>query len=338
MEDSHILHENKQGSEGRHAVAVDAVIPTFRPGKRLMEILELLERQTVPLRKVRIINSGREGFESFLNEEKLTEQQLLDSFPFLVLEHIRAEEFDHGATRSRAFAECEGAEYVLAMTQDALPKGETLVEELLKPLEADAKTAVSYARQLPNPDASCEERISRAFNYPDRPCGKTQADTKTLGIKAYFCSNVCALYRKSLWDALGGFPKRAIFNEDMVYAGKALQAGYRIYYAAEACVFHSHSYTASQQFHRNFDLGVSQAQNPQIFAGLSSEGEGMQYVKAVIREMQKEHQAGKVPGFAFRCAARLAGYRMGKAYERLPEWMVLRCSSNRNFWTQKQQE
>ncbi len=317
---------------------VDAVIPTFRPVRRLMEILKLLERQTVPLRRVRIINSGREGFEGFLNEEKLTEQELLDRFPFLVLEHIRAEEFDHGATRSRAFAESEGAEYVLAMTQDALPKGETLVEELLKPLEADEKTAVSYARQLPNPDASCEERISRAFNYPDQPRGKTQADTKELGIKAYFCSNVCALYRKSLWDGLGGFPEKTIFNEDMIYAGTALQAGYRIYYAANACVYHSHSYTASQQFHRNFDLGVSQAQNPQIFAGLSSEGEGLQYVRAVVREMQREHQMGRIPGFVLRCAARFAGYRMGKAYECLPEWMVLRCTSNRNFWLQRQQE
>ena len=318
-------------------MTVDVVIPTFRPGKRLMDILKLLERQTVTVRRVRIINSGREGFDSFLNGEKLTEQELLSRFPFLVLEHIRTEEFDHGATRSRAFAECEGADYVLAMTQDALPQGNTLVEELLKPLEADAKTAVCYARQLPNPDASCEERISRAFNYPDRSCVKTQADTGTMGIKAYFCSNVCAMYRKKLWEELGGFPKRAIFNEDMIYAGTALQAGYRVYYAADACVFHSHSYTATQQFHRNFDLGVSQAQNPQIFAELSSEGEGLQYVKAVVREMQRDHKAGKIPGFVLNCAARLAGYRMGKAYQHLPDWMVLRCTSNRNFWTQKQQ-
>ena len=337
MEDSRILYENEQ-NERKCAVIVDAVIPTFRPGKRLMEIIRLLGQQTVPVRKVRIINSGRDGFENFLREECLTEQQLLDSFPFLVLEHIRMEEFDHGGTRRRAFAECGGADYVLTMTQDALPKDEMLVEELLKPLEADEKTAVSYARQLPNPDAPCEERISRAFNYPDQPRRKTQADTKTLGIKAYFCSNVCALYRKSLWEKLGGFPQRAIFNEDMVYAGGALQAGYRIYYAADACVYHSHSYTASQQFHRNFDLGVSQAQNPQIFAGLSSEGEGLQYVKAVAREMRKENQTGKIPGFVCRCAARLAGYRLGKAYKHLPERLVLLCTSNRSFWLQKQQE
>lgn len=310
----------------------DVVIPTFHPGKRLIQILDLMKRQTVPVRCVRVINSGKEGFEHFLQEQKLTEQALKDRYPFLVLEHIAPEEFDHAGTRSRAFRECAGADYILAMTQDALPADERLTEHLEKPLEENGTIAVSYARQLPNPDASPEEKISRMFNYPPQPLLKSQKDVGRLGIKTYFCSNVCAMYRKSTWEKLGGFPERAIFNEDMIYAGRALQAGYQIFYAAEACVYHSHSYSASQQFHRNFDLGVSQAQNPEIFGGLSSEGEGMHYVKTVMWEMKQEKQAGQIPGFAFRCAARLAGYRLGKAYERLPEKMIRLCSSNRNFW------
>ena len=45
----------------------------------------------------------------------------------------------------------------------------------------------------------------------------------------------------------------------MIYAAAAIQAGYRIAYAAQARVVHSHNYTFRQQFCRNFDLGVSQA-------------------------------------------------------------------------------
>ena len=154
---------NKDKTDG---LTVDAVIPTFQPGKRLIGILECLEKQTLPVRCVRIINSGRDGFRLFLEEAHLTEQQFLESYPFVLLEHIPKEEFDHGRTRSKGFAACIGADYVLTMTQDALPADEMLVERLVRPLTENADIAVSYARQLSNPDASCEERISR--NFKDR--------------------------------------------------------------------------------------------------------------------------------------------------------------------------
>lgn len=63
----------------------------------------------------------------------------------------------------------------------------------------------------------------------------------------------------------------------------------------------------------------------------------MQYVKAVIRQMRKEKKAGEIPGFVLRCAARFVGYRMGKAYEHLPEKLILRFTSNRGFWIQQKQ-
>ncbi len=315
---------------------VDVVIPTFRPDKRLAKILEILSRQTVPIRCIRMVNTGREGFEAFLEQTGLTEQQLREKCRSvsegLQIVHILPEEFDHGATRSQGFSLCEGADYVLTMTQDALPENETLVEELLRPLEENEEAAVSYARQLPNEGASAEERISRAFNYPDIPAVKGWDDREQLGIKTFFCSNVCAMYRLKIWKELGGFTARTIFNEDMIYACHAQRAGYKVVYAAKARVFHSHSYNVRQQFQRNFDLGVSQAQNPDVFEGLSSEGEGMRYVLSVAGQLRKEKRIGQIPGFFVRCAARLAGYRMGKSYQRLPKGTVIRCSSNKNYW------
>ena len=100
-----------------------------------------------------------------------------------------------------------------------------------------------------------------------------------MGIKTYFCSNVCAMYRRDVFRELGGFEKHTIFNEDMIFAARAVKAGWRIAYAADARVYHSHDYTAKEQFHRNFDNGVSQAQHPEIFAGVSSESEGVKLVK-----------------------------------------------------------
>lgn len=40
-------------------------------------------------------------------------------------------------------------------------------------------------------------------------------------------------------------------------------------------VVHSHNYSVKQQFHRNFDLAVSQTAHPEIFEQVSSEAEGM---------------------------------------------------------------
>ena len=58
-----------------------------------------------------------------------------------------------------------------------------------------------------------------------------------------------------------------------------IQKGYSVVYAADARVYHSHNYSGRQQFHRNFDLGVSQAEHPEIFEGVPSEGEGIRLVK-----------------------------------------------------------
>ena len=80
--------------------------------------------------------------------------------------------------------------------------------------------------------------------------------------------------RREIYEELGGFVRHTIFNEDMIYAAKAVEAGYSVAYAADAQVVHSHNYTNGQQFHRNFDLGVSQAEHPEIFAAYPSESEG----------------------------------------------------------------
>ena len=45
---------------------------------------------------------------------------------------------------------------------------------------------------------------------------KSFKDLPILGVKTFFCSNVCAAYKKNIYDDLGGFIKRTIFNEDMI--------------------------------------------------------------------------------------------------------------------------
>lgn len=310
----------------------DAIIPTYYPTDRLFALLSMLQEQTVPLRHIYLINTEEAGFLKALVKQGLNLQEFEAKYPKVLVRHISKKEFDHGFARNLGVQQAQGADFTLLMTQDALPYDRRLLEELLSPFAEDAQMAVTYARQLPEENAGVTERLTRSFNYPEHSRTKSQKDFKALGIKTYFCSNVCALYKKEIFDKLGGFVEPAIFNEDMIYAGTALQAGYHSGYRAEARVIHSHNYTPMQQFHRNFDLGVSQAQHPEIFKEASSEGEGVQYVKTVIRMLQKEHALGEIPGFVAGCGARLIGYKLGKNYRKLPRRWILRFTMSPNYW------
>ena len=318
------------------SITIDTVIPVFYPDRRFLDILEILAEQTVPLRRIHIINTEKEGLDRLLAQYGMTEASLLKHYPMLSVTHISRDEFDHGSTRNQGISYCEGADFVLMMTQDAMPESDDLVELLAAGLMEHEDMAAAYARQIPNRNATAAESYSRLFNYPEESGIKTEKDKEQLGIKTYFCSNVCAMYRLEALHALGGFPEPMIFNEDMVFAGYAMKAGWSIYYCAEARVYHSHDYSPLQQFHRNFDLGVSQHDHPEVFGGIQSEGEGVKYVKAVLLYLRKQNARREIPAFLAGCVFRFAGYRLGRIYSVLPGKLVAALSSNKAYWKKRQ--
>ena len=330
-----------QESDSKCAAApcvVDAVIPTFAPDEKLILLLNGLSSQQLPLRTIHIINTDRMFWERFLERQGLSQEDFERKWPQVRLNHIRKEDFDHGKTRNQGVLSAEGADYVLLMTQDAVPADSRLTLELEACFESDPLLEAAYGRQLPSDTASAAERYTRSFNYPQQPRLQSRETLQQYGIKTYFCSNVCALYSRSVLLKMGGFPEQMIFNEDMVQAGRAVQQGWHIRYTPEAKVCHSHDYTARQQFQRNFDMGVSQADHPEIFSGVSSEGEGIRYVKAVIGYLLSHGAAAEIPVFIFRCAARLTGYRLGRNYRRLSHRQILKYTGTPHFWEGKWKE
>ena len=300
---------------------VDVIIPAYHPGKEFATLIKRLEKQSVSIHRIIVMNTE----ESMWNKEW---EKLSDA---MEVHHLTKEEFDHGGTRARA-AELSDADVMVFMTQDAMPADRELLAELLKALDQEENIAAAYARQLPNAECSFVERYTRAFNYPDTSLVKTKADLDKYGIKTFFCSNVCAAYKKDIYEKQGGFVRRTIFNEDMIYAGGLIQAGYGIVYAAEARVIHSHNYNCMQQFHRNFDLGVSQAEHPEIFEGVPSEGEGMRFVKKTLAYLIQSGRIWLIPGFVLQCAGKYAGYLAGKKFRKLPKKFILWCTMSPNYW------
>ena len=304
---------------------VDVIIPTYKPDEKFLQLLDRLSQQTVPVSHIIVMNTEEKYFERLIYGTDFANR-----YRNVEVYHLSGREFDHGRTRNDGVMRSK-AEIFICMTQDAIPADEHLIEALLEGL-AREDVAVAYARQLPASDCHILERFTREFNYPETPCVKSLEDIQRLGIKTYFCSNVCAAYDKETFVRLGGFIRRTIFNEDMIYAAGAVQAGLRIAYAPEARVIHSHNYTAIEQFRRNFDLGVSQADHPEIFQAISSESEGIRMIKQTVRYLQEQGQLWKIPELFVKSGFKFLGYRLGKNYRRLPRGLILRWSMNKRYW------
>ena len=288
----------------------DVIILTYKPDKGLCDIIDRLERQTVRPGKIILMNTEK----VYLDELALKDKRF-DSYDNIEVHNIPKDDFDHGGTR-KAAAGYSDAAFLIYMTMDALPADRRLIEKLLEPFGNDESIAVTYARQLPVKGASPIEKYNRSFNYPDTDIKKTGADVKRLGIKTYFCSDVCACYRKDIYEKLGGHIDHTVFNEDMIYAHGAIEAGYAVYYASSARVYHSHDYTPLEQYRRNIDLGRSQAEHPEVFGAVSSVGEGKKLVKGCISYLFKNGYWYLIPEFIAQCAGRYLGYRKGKGYVR----------------------
>lgn len=299
---------------------VDVILPVCQPDERTIQSVKRLLKQTYPLNRIYIINTEKGMFPAEL--ETLSEK--------IHITHIRPEQFDHGGTRHQG-AMMSHAEFLIYMTQDALPVNERLVENLMTVFQ-DEKVGAAYARQLPAAESSSIERFTRTFNYPSESSIKSEEDLSVMGIKTYFCSNTCAVYRKSVYMSLGGFESKTIFNEDMIMAGRIIQSGFKIAYVADAQVIHSHRDGCLRLFKRNFDLAVSQAEHPEIFEGIRSETEGLRLVKETASYLMKSGRPWEIVHLVLQSGFKYAGYRMGRNYRRLPKWLIMRCTLNPVYW------
>lgn len=304
---------------------VDVMIPVYHPDEKLVRLIEKLNIQTVQPGQVLFMQTMT-GDE----REDARVREILETARKGRVEEVPKAEFDHGGTRNRA-ASLSEAEFMLFLTQDVVPADEFLIENMLQMIDKDGVATV-YGRQLAGDDVGPAEQFTRTFNYPDKSFYKSEKDLERLGIKTYFCSNACAMYRRSVYEQMGGFVLHTIFNEDMIMAAAVIDAGYEIGYAANAVVVHAHRYTYRQQFTRNFDLAVSQRQYHEIFDRVKSESEGIKLVRATASHLMHTGKWYLIPDLVLQSGFKFLGYRFGKKYDKLPKKVVRAFSMNKGYW------
>lgn len=302
---------------------VEVIILTYKPDDKLIHIVRRLQAQTVKPERIIIINTLDGTDNKFINEVK--DQELVE------IHNIEKNEFDHGGTRDMAMKMCKSP-FVMFMTQDAVPKNRLLIEKLLSSFTTE-DIVLTYARQEPDKKCNIIERYTREYNYPHEGYSAIEKAAETNNsIKAIFCSDVCAMYRRIPYYEIGGFPLKAIFNEDMVYAGKVLKAEKDIIYQEKAVVIHSHNYTGVEYFKRYFDLGVSHKEFSYIFDEYGTSEEGMKLVISTGKYLIRRKLYHMLIPLVYYSGCKFIGMHMGKRYKKLPDSIVEKCTMNKDYF------
>ena len=300
--------------------SVSLVILTYNGLSDVKKFFRSLSTQTLKPEIIVIDSESTDGTQEYLS---------LNSINYTL---ISKKDFNHGETRNYGLRLATN-EIVVFVTQDVIFDNTDSLELLIQPLQHNDGTVMTFGRQLPKPDATILSEFARLNNYPEKSIKKSMSETSYLGIKNCFISNSFAAYKKSVLKQLGGFPSHLIMCEDVFTGGQALLKGHKIAYVAEARVFHSHNYTAKQEFQRYFDIGYFYNSESWILKNFShAESEGLAYLKKEIKFIVNRNKFLLIPEFIVRSILKYLGYKLGKYPTLLPMNLKKKLSMHSYYW------
>lgn len=292
---------------------VSVLIPTYNAEQFIRPLLSKLENQKLPegmAKEIILVDSS---------STDRTKGIVKEQFPNVQFHTIPNKEFNHGGTRNM-LADLATGEFLLYMTQDAIPFDDKLILYLLENFQ-DENVLIACGRQIPKEDANPLEKYARSFNYPDKRIIKDKSKISELGIKTFFNSNVCSMYRASLFrgDEFHGFPNDVILNEDIILSYYVIMKGYKVIYDNRAIVYHSHNYSIKQQFKRNFDIGMAFNESEFMLENVSNEKEGIKLVLGQLKYLIKNGYVTQVPRCIVESGMKFIGYNLGRRHHLFSE-------------------
>lgn len=136
---------------------------------------------------------------------------------------------------------CEAAsgDFIVLASAHVYPLYRDWLERLVRSF-SDSRVALVYGKQRGNEQSRySEQRIFEKW-FPDSSANFQSHP---------FCNNANAAIRRSVWQSLP-YDENLTGLEDLDWARKALTAGYRISYCAEAEIVHLHEETPTRVFNR----------------------------------------------------------------------------------------
>lgn len=243
---------------------------------------------------------------------------------------IEIKNFTHGRSRNLG-AKYANGKIVVFMTQDALPKDEYWLYNLIKYFD-DEEVAASYSRQVPRDDAVFTERFFLETRFPDtKPAKrKLKKEGDVLSLEKVFFSNVSSAVRRSVLLEYP-FDENLIMSEDQQLSRDLLDAGFAIIYASDSIVIHSHDYTLKDVFKRYFDSVFSLTQIFPTHNMGTSIAMGVEYLRKEVVYVIKNYP-NKICYYFFYTAAKTTGTLMGHFAKIIPRFILRRISFHNYHW------
>ena len=222
---------------------------------------------------------------------------------------VKKEEFSHSLTREKAIFEYCRNDIVIMLSQDVNVLNADAFYELAK--NVNQEVVYSYGRQI------CKKKTIEYYvrnkNYGEKSFVVTQADVEKLQLKAFFASDAFAAYYRPAFVALNGYDNvPMMMSEDMYYAKKIIDAGYKKGYVATAVVEHSHKMKLKQLYERYYETGKWFKEHPE-FDGYKTTDTGMKLAFSVLGQALKHFNIPVLFRWLPDMTARYLGMKKGKS-------------------------
>jgi len=302
---------------------VTVICPLYKAEKYIDDLhASLMMQKNVDLREVKyILTDTKDGLEKKIKTLEKANLRI-----------ITPEEFSHSLVREKAAFE-SNTSVVVFITQDIKITDENWLYKFIKPI-FDNKCEAAFSRQI------CEnhsiERYTRIKNYPAESRVVSKADVDRLGIRTFFFSDAASAVNLKIFKELNGYDGKDLpTNEDMYFAYKLINAGYRIMYNSEAVVIHSHDYKFKELFKRYFDQGVFLKDNDYLMK-YNATGSAKDLLLFIIKESIKEKNIKAISNIIPNFAARYLGNKFGQNYKKLSKENIKKFSASRFYWERKE--
>lgn len=241
----------------RNERLVSVIIPTKNGGPQLRRLLpRILDQEWAGLVEIVAVDSGSD-------DDSL---DVLASFEATVVD-LAPDDFNHGSARNLGARFARGDTLVF-LTQSALPDGSRWLAPLVEALDGDRQIAGACSRVVPLADADLLTRRDglqdpSASSEPTVRGGAAAGEHLSLPpheLRLFInFHTVSAAIRPSVLARIP-FARVVTIGEDLLWAKRVLEAGYKICHEPASVVEHSHCYSLTELLQRNYDDAVANRQ------------------------------------------------------------------------------
>jgi rhamnosyltransferase len=208
-------------------VKASIVIRCYNEGQHIEKLLKGILEQTIDDLEIILVDSG--------STDRTIE--IASRYPVKIIS-IAPEDFSFGRALNLGCKEARG-EFIIIASAHVYPVYRDWLEHLLAPFKNN-EIALVYGKQQGNEITKYSEHQIFAKWFPNR---------SNFNQDHPFCNNANAAIRRSVWQKL---PYNDILTglEDLDWAKRARQLGYKIAYVADAAIVHIHDEPVARIYNR----------------------------------------------------------------------------------------